>query len=467
MKTAVIVALLVAVGLAFATLVALRRPATTPQPPVAWLADLSEQSVDAVRFSWGEKSGEIRIAGDGRGGWTMEWTGPDGPVTWPVQSAQVRGAMRLLADLAPMKHSTDALIRETPTTLISFSKGAREVGSLRIATKGLGGQVPAIINDAQPRFVFIEEALSRAFLREGVLQWRTALVMPGIAQGPTSVRISNPVSSVELARAAGRWAVREPWQTPAADGPMKQLLATFATVPVTRFADDASAEDAKLGFGAAGTSLRVESPLLTGDASGRERLVERTEIGGPADVARGSLFVRASAAIEREGGESKRIWGPIVLVVDRSRLDAIAGDPSVYASKAVLRASALDVVRVAIANPKGERAAFTRTIDGWFGADADGKPSAKVDGERVKAIQQLVEILCGERATEVRGDVGLDVAGTVEAGVAEGPLPTVEVVQGDIGGKARIGLRVKGVTRLYAEGEQATLRSTFATLGER
>lgn len=468
MRTAVIVALVMAVGLAFATLLVMRRPAPASAAPVAWLAGLSESSADAIRFSWGEKADEIRIVSDGAAGWKMERSAPGGGVVrWPVQAAQVRGGLRLLTDLAKLTHSDLAVMRNAQTTMIAFSKGASQVGSLRIATKGLGGQAPAIIDDSPQRFVFVEEALSRAFLREGVLQWRTPLAFPGMATTAQRVVIENPSGKVDLVRARGTWIVYEPIRTPASEVAMRQLLAMLAGMPIAKFADDAEANDATLGLTSPIASIRVETPMAGAEGSTpRRMLVERLEVGGPADVARATMFVRLRATIESTDGEASPAWGPVVAVVDRSRLDQVAGDASAYASKAVLRESAADVVMLRVVDPAGERVAYKRTIDGWFGVDGEGKVGAKVDGERSKALVGLIELMCGERASEVKSDEvdALEVVATIETGVLDGPLPVTEYVRCAIKGKAHVGLRVKHVLRLYGEAEGRVIEESVRAL---
>lgn len=471
MRTAVIVALVFAVGLAFATFVVLRRPAPASPAPVAWLAALSESSTDAIRFSWGEQTDDLRIVADPAAGWKLERSAPAGGLArWPVQAAQVRGGLRLLADLAKLHHSDQAVMRNAQTTLIAFSKGTSDVGSIRIATKGLGGQAPAIIGDTPSRFVFVEEALSRAFLREGVLQWRTPLAFPGMATTAQRIVIENSTAKVELVRSRGAWIVGEPLRTPASEAAMKQLLATLASIPISKFADDADPNDAKIGLASPIASIRVETPLPGAEgASHRRMLVERIDVGGPADVARTAMFVRAGATIEGANGESSPAWGPVVAVVDRSRLDPIAGEPGAYASKAVLRESPADIVRLRVVDPTGERAGYTRTIDGWFGMDNDGKLGAKVEGERSKALLGLIELLCAERASEVRRDQvdAMEVVVTIEPGVTDGPLPAPEFVRCAIQGQARVGLRVKNVLRLYGESDARAIDECVRVLRNR
>jgi hypothetical protein len=461
MKTAVIVSLVLAVGLAFATFFVRRPPPTPPSVPISWLAALSESSIDEIRFSWGEKADDLRIVRTGPSEWVMERSAVSGGVVrWPVQAAQVRGGLRLLAELANAKHTDQAAMAGVQTTLISFSMEGRPIGSMRLATKGLGGQVSAIIDAAPPRFVFVEEALSRAFLRDGVLQWRTPLALPGVASGANRIVIANPSSRVELVKTQGRWLVYEPIRATTSDPAMKQLIQTLGTLPISRFADDVEILDASLGLQSPIASIQVESPLDTG-AVGRRVRIERLEVGGPADVARTTLFVRASAVIQKDGVQVESAWGPLVVVIDRARLDPIAGDASVYASKAVLRASAADVTSIRVVDPQGGRAAYTRTIDGWFAVDGEGRPGAKLEGERTKAVREFVELLCGERAAEVRADDAerSEVIWTIETGVSDGPLPVVDVVRCMIEEKPRVGLRVKGVLRLYKVDEERQIEA--------
>ncbi len=451
MKTAVIISLVLAVGLAFATFF-VRHPSPAPPPaPVPWLAALSESTIDTIRFSWGEKADELRIVRTGPSEWVMERSALDGAVVrWPVQSAQVRGGLRLLTDLANAKHTDQAVMAGVRTTLIAFSLQGREIGSMRLATKGLGGQVSAIIDAAPPRFIFVEEALARAFLRDGVLQWRTPLALPGVASGANRIIIANPKSKVDLVKPQGRWLVYEPIRATTSDPAMKQLLQTLGSLPISRFADDVEMQNDSLGLSSPIASIQVESPLDSG-AAGRRVRIERLEVGGPADVARTTMFVRASASIQSDGVQVDPAWGPLVVVIDRARLDAISGDASVYASKAVLRAAAADVTSIRVVDARGGRAAYLRTIDGWFVADGEGRPGVKVEGERTKVVREFVELLCGERAAEVRPDDAekFEVVWTIDTRVSEGPLPAVDLVRCLIQGQPRVGLRVKGVLRLY------------------
>lgn len=470
MKTAVILSLLIAVGLAFATFIALRKPAAPVATPVAWLAGLSESSIDSIRFSWGDKADDLRIQSDGAAGWKLERsTAKGGKVQWPVHPAQVRGGLRLLADLASIKHSDLAVMRNTQTTLVSFSKEGRDVGSLRLGNSGLGGQVPAIINDASPRFVFVDEALSRAFRREGILQWRAPVALSNMAGGAARVTISSPTSKVELARAQGRWVVNEPFRTPAADATVKTLLASLGGISISKFVDDAEGDETNLGFATPLASITVHTEQHARDRDGVARpvLVEEIEVGGPADVGRTSLFVRVRAMSTDSKGAAATVWGPIVGVVERSKLDVISGDAATYASKAVLRESALDVVSLRIADAKGKGTAFKRTIDGWFVLDASGQLGAKLGTEHAKAVQQLIEIMCNERATGVRDDKmeSTIILSTVEAGVLDGLLPIVDVVVCSEAGKARVGLRTKGVLRLYADIEERTIDEVLRAVG--
>lgn len=466
MKTAVIVSLVLAVGLAFATFFVRRPPPTPPPAPIPWLAALSESTIDALRFSWGEKADELRIVRTGPSEWVMERSAAGGGVVrWPVQAAQVRGGLRLLADLANARHTDQAAMAGVQTTLIAFSLEGREIGSMRLATKGLGGQVSAIIDAAPPRFIFVEEALARAFLREGVLQWRTPLALPGVASGANRIVIANPKSKVDLAKAQARWLVYEPIRATTSDPAMKQLLQTLGTLPISRFADDVEMQDASLGLQSPIASIQVES-LLESGAAGRRVRIERLEVGGPADVARSTMFVRASAVIQKDGVQAESVWGPLVVVVDRARLDSIAGDASVYASKAVLRASAADVTSIRVVDPQGARAAYTRTIDGWFAVDGEGRRGAKVEVERTKVVREFAELLCGERAAEVRPDDAekLEVVWTIETGVQEGPLPVVDVVRCLIQGEPRVGLHVQGVLRLYDVDAERQIETSLRAL---
>lgn len=390
----------------------------TPQPPAPaklWLAGLDPASVKELRLA---APGTPRIIREPRLGdvWLVEWPSGDGKTTvrWPAESSRVRGAVRLLADLAPLPAIERADINAATTIELVLIDGSTR----RVSFDGtaIGGKVLASIElDSGVHQLLAPANLLSIFSEAGLLAWRTEVAGAPTGVEPDRLRIETPELRIEAARVGSRWALSDPAPIPADSAKMRQYISRLEMLPALHATAGAEVPSR---WNVLARLERVPSLGVDAGEQAPPRLVQELRVGGPAD-ARGTRLLALSQAkwVDRAGTETVA-WGPVLISVDAASLDAafpraIAG---VASARAALQPAA-DVGGIVLAREDGPMVPtaaapvpttdlgprdirIMRTLDGWAYTPRDG--AARVmDAGPSAARASLIQALCEQDATEV------------------------------------------------------------------
>lgn len=471
-QRAAIVALLIAIATGLATWLAMRTP---PAPPAAvaavagLLEALDPRNVRSISVVLPGREEIVVEQSEVPELWllTMPARGGLPARAWPASASHIRGAVRLISDLAASLPQQDPAPPPSDAIAVTFSLTDGQQLRLLLFGSALGGRTVvhvsggaagASVGGVDARLA--DAALARLFTREGLMGWRDPGALGAPAADVARIRLESAGRWVSLRRSLGRWSVEEPIVGPADSQACAQLSERLASIPMRRFLDDASPTDPALGLVSPTALAMTESDvrIARGGDVVRRTLIQELRLGGPADAAQATLFASAVAYWQDpESSEKSIAWGPAVGVIDRKDVDPIAARGEAYLSVRAVALPVADIGKVTIsptdqvAEPAGEIAkpslralAFVRTVEGWRSPSASGSSRVPPDTTRVH-LESLISTLCDQPADVV----SIEKPATVE------PIARVELGGVDTPPAAAVWLAVTKV-----KGQRAMLVQT-------
>lgn len=394
-RPAVIVSLLIALGLTAISIFALR-PIANRASEREVVLELDPAAVTALSVEHDGTAARVE-----RGRLPGEWIVHTGEAAWPIAPERMRAALRVLTELrgAPVDDAmpegagTLTLERESPRgTGGGVPEGADPL-ALRIAPPGLGGRR---LVEVAGQVYQVDDWLHEAFIESGPADWRAKSAMPGVSVDASRVTITSGGRRIAMNRAGGRWALTAPVGARASGPAVEALLGLLAKAGVTRFYDEAPADDVT-GLREPLASVRVERDIQIPDGATvrREREVVTLEIGGPTDTTMTTLFARVTIETSLEGAAR----GQAVVGVSAAELNRINPQPEAYIAPQSAPAPASEIGALALAASDGGAARVTieRTAGGWqvVGGEADG---AALSAPDAAAMDEALDTLCAAPA---------------------------------------------------------------------
>jgi hypothetical protein len=421
------------------------RPKPVPPPPApTWLRLLDPQQVGAISVKWADGQSAVIERSVVPGLWVL-WQGPskgkEQGAPWPVGINQVRGVLRLLADLDAVPPSDGKAPASGTTVSIRFQDGAEH--ALVMDEAALGGKTVVVVY-GPPDTVRIGSGGLVTMFEGGLKAWRQPVAFGGNAvegAGETSrIDLQTVGLRTKLGRAAGRWGVQFPVGVPADQGACGQVLQRLGTLPVKMFLENQP--DSMTGLGSPSAKIETESDfrIAAGGDVIRRVLRQTVMVGGPADAGATKMYARVQAEWQDPGtGKSEVVWGPVLATIDRADLNGFTAEPTAYVSKLSVENPVADVSGFVLAEQEGEQASppkdqkvpgrsvrVARTLDGWRFKPDQGEMRTPSPSEMTQ-IDALVHLVCEQPADVVRIEpvAGTKVTARIDVQVGAGPVLSV------------------------------------------
>ncbi|RMH29265.1 MAG: DUF4340 domain-containing protein [Planctomycetota bacterium] len=424
MSTRALVILLVVVAAlaALAAALTLSGPGGAAPAGPAPLLDFAPSDADAIEIDRpGSPTLRLQRA---EGGWTLR--APDtggGERMWPLQGAQVRGLLAVLARAAPAADADPSAIGP-PALSLTLELTDGRTRTLELGADAVGGRRPARTDAG--RTVYLEAPIFEALTQPGPMGWRDTRVFRAVGADTARLRVAWPDGpALEIARLGDRWSVRAPARAPADSGAVERALSSLAALRVARWLD----ADPPEGAFAHAVAITAQRDVRRVDRDGRPRVDSASEtllVGAEADVDGLTRFVRL--------GDTGAVG-----IAELADLAPALAPAEAFVSRTPAPIDASRVAEIRI----GAARTLTRALEGWrdaaTGADADADADA-VLALLVRTPADRVTI--GER----RGEAGAT-ASVVLIGFDGGPIAEFEIARAGGGAEVRAG----GVTWRYAE----------------
>jgi hypothetical protein len=399
------IAVVVALGLGGVTYVALR-PGASPESPVAVVPSRlgGATSATSLTVSAGAETASATLDVD-LDTWLIRATPEDAP--WPAEPGSVRGALRLLSELARQPRRAAAKPDTNEFTTVTLAMPGQADVNVLFAGQSLGGKSRAFEYVEGASVECSAPAQTAELFRPGDLAgWRRADLL-GAPGSLTEVRITSGAGTLAFKQVNGAWTLMLPVPAPVDSAPMKELLE--ATLPAKRLL---SHGDSPSPGEPAATITRV-SRIRT-SAGGTEFVEVRVTIGSAADTGQETFHASATAtrsapSLKGEAVSARVAWGPVQAVVDGASVTAIARTPEYYVSKRAVQAPVADVTALRVLPAGGafdlatplrvpEDAVapqWTRTLDGWT------RGGARASADDAARVGLVIALLCDAPAARV------------------------------------------------------------------
>jgi hypothetical protein len=350
---------------------------------------------------------------------------------WPANDAAVRGALRLLGEVAIAGVGANATEGETGI-VIEFEGGERREFWIEPSSRAVGGG--AAIRDERGAFGRAPVDLARAFESVAVDSWRSPAAMPRVEIEASRLTIEYADrATLALASVDGRWFVREPARAKADDRAVAALLGDLIDLRAVRFGGEPTAS-----AGSGVVRVMVERDRRVPDASDQVQIeTDRSVLSvlGP------SNDDASETVVESDG---------VRLVVRSDRLGALAIDPNEFASRTAMRASASDVGMIVLRSASGE-IAFRRDILSW---DALGPAATRLLDPTVESggVERTLAFLANAQADRVElGERDEPPPHFIQViDIADDPLATIGVLLEDDGRVTLVDQNESSARRTYA-----------------
>lgn len=384
-KTAVIVALLIAICLGAAAL--WLTGGRAPVVPSGPLLTLDPSTVSEVKLTMPDGSSQavVRDASE----WRVVLTAADkSSRSWPAAQQQVFAALRIFAELKPDREGSGSLTKIAGTLSIASGAG---VQTLRISDQRLAGSV---LVESRSGPVWVDANVSEMLVATGIKAWRDIAAIPGVSTDIARIAISSDTgASLSLARVQGKWYVREPIAEAADPEGVARLVSILGAARVREFCD--AGVPAQANFDKPVATLAVETD--TRDSGGKAATIRQSITVGPAaDVGNRSVYAKLERSGAGAGDYSE------VCIVDREQLAAIPTDPTLLISRQAVRVEAADVGQVSIAAANGEckERSYRRTVEGWD-VRCGGSEWTGIRVDDAKSLRSLLELLTAKAPDKV------------------------------------------------------------------
>jgi hypothetical protein len=430
-----VVLLLVAAGAWFA----LRPKPVAPPPPPTWLKGLNPLDVTAIVVRWPEGKSAAIERSQVPGVWVLRQSGAGADPPWPVPGSRVNGAVHLLSEIDAIPPSEGG-VPAGMTVTVRTRAGAEH--KLTIAEAVLGGKALVLVHGPAESVRLADADVAKMF-KDGLRAWRDSGVLEasaGDASNPgevSRVRLQTVGRQITLGRTKGKWGVREPVAAPADNAACNQLVEHLGQLAVQRLVAEQLADSAT-GLNNPTAMVECDSDFVvtSGDGTARRVLLQKVTVGGPADATREKLYARVSAEwMDPATRKSEPLWGPALVVLNRSDLNTVRAEPSVYLSKLSTELPAADVtafvltasgdsMTVGSKASESRRVRVVRTLDGWRHKPEQGEPRVIAPTEATR-LESFIRLLTDQPADAVGLEPPRDTSPmamvSLESGLGAGP----------------------------------------------
>lgn len=358
---------------------------------------------------------------------------------WPANDAAVRGALRLLGEVAVAGGGARASEGETSVE-IGFPDGERVTLWVEPSARAVGGG--GVVRDERGRFGRAPADLARALETVNVDAWRDPSALPGVDIEASRVTIERAGGDVALARVNGRWFLRAPVRAKADDRAVAALLGDLIDLRAVSFGGESPEGTPDAGLRA--VVVETDRRVPTGDGALSTR-VERSELrvlgAAPDDL---------SLRVVESNGVRLRVRG--------DPLHALDAEPAAFVSRQATTASPADVGMIVVRGPTGE-VAFRRRVLEWV-ALGDAATRLLDPAEESGGVERTLAFLANAQAQDVsisREEGPAPTHAIQVFGLNDEPLATIGVEWSVVDGVRRLALTDdarREVARLYGE-EQA------------
>jgi hypothetical protein len=462
-----ILSLIIALVLAVAAWFVLR-PKPVPPPPVkTWLATLDPLRVASMRVTWADKRSVTLEKSVVPGIWVLM---PGAGASWPVGTNQVRGAMRLFADLDALPPSEGNPPASGTDITIKFDDGTEH--SLKMAEASLGGKTIVVVHGPPDSIRMGDGRLDKMF-QGRLLAWRQPSALCGSASDsagdPSRIKLQSTGRQVTLGATLGKWGVQAPQAAPADQGVCAELLQKLAALPVQKFIDEGLADTAT-GLNAPTAMVEVDTDFRVAKGADVERrvLLQKVTVGGPADATGAKLYARLEANWKDPSKPGSLVAWSALAVINQSDLAPITAEATAYLSKVSTQKLVADVSGLVMraddnalqvkpgAAPEASRSVrLARTLDGWRYKPESGEPKAPSPSGAAQ-IDALIHLLCEQPADAMGFEApsGSKAIALIEIQGGDGPAQQVgagvaEVTPAGKPAQGALVLRVGAVFRVY------------------
>jgi hypothetical protein len=393
------------------------RPAPQPPPPAqTWLRTLDPAVVASMSVQWtsGESASIERSVVPGV--WVLRSGGKGGrpdDAHWPVGMSQVRGVLRLLADLDKVAPSEGKL--STPGTVVAFRMVDGAEHKLTFGEATLGGKA-IILVDGPPSTLRLGDARLAGLFQDGLRAWRqSSALITGAGDASNSgevsrVRLQTIGRQVTLGQVNGRWGVQAPVAAPADQGTCAKLLQTLGALAIQRRIEEALTDSAT-GLDNPTAMIDTESDfrIPVGGDIARRTLLQKLTVGGAADSAGTKLYATIRAEWKDPAkGAPEAAWGPALVTISRAELNQLSAQAPPYFSRQSVQTPAADISGFVLAgdespmvdnaakdvNASSRQVHIVRTLDGWRYKPDQGElrvPSTSAATQIDALVRLLVE----------------------------------------------------------------------------
>ena len=456
-RTALVVMLVVAVGLAAAAYFLLQTPKGTAGS--GRVLDFDPSEITAIIIpregTRGDRIERLTRSADGSE-WNLEIEGggPGAGTEWTVAVPQVRGLLRLLSTL-PVDPADGLPDLDPKAVHVVLARGGGDVAfavsTSRVSGKSLLWRFDDIDSDWKAAGTYwVDAQLASALTQESVLAWRDRTLLRGIGPETSKVSLRGPGGTVAAQRVLGKWGLTEPVAAAASQDAIERLVASLAALRAEEFVD--APPDGALSNPGATATVTLTSRGADGGAIASTRTLE---IGSAADLAGSRLYARVIEA----GASGERQY---VATLDAAALSKLTTDPVSYIDPRGATFPAADVGGVVLVGRT-----YTRTPRGWSG-DGGAEPLSAEDASVLSAFLQVItEHAAGSILLE--SPPGVTEWRDLELRSLGGePLAMMRVgIDGGDGQQPRAVVRDGGVWRVYAAPDDLAAARAALGLAER
>ncbi len=328
--------------------------------------------------------------------WELRLEGENGApeVRWPVGSDRVRAFLRILGRMQGMPSGkTTGEDAGVPGFRLTVTAGDGERFLLGLPRGSLGGRAMVTVETPEgPRAYLTTDELPRLLGEQGFLAWIDARAFAGIEGNVTRVEIVSGRGALVLERRRGGWRIGSPFDEPAEDELVNELVRGLQMLPVAEGREGRAEMVEQTGqpTGATALSLTAEQREAGTDGEVASRsVVHRCVTLGPVSSG-GRVPVLLSAA--RVAGAdaatgASLLFGPLTASVDAERLGELVRQPAFYLARRALRAEPGDVRAIRVVLPSGVEVRAERDGEGWM------RNGEAVGAQEASAIESLVELM--------------------------------------------------------------------------
>jgi hypothetical protein len=418
-------------------------------------AEITEVSVE---LPGGARQRLLRTEADR---WSIELPSRDDtspPVRWPASIDRVHGFLRIIDRLRAMP--ADESPADAPTRWVRVVGANDATISLGLPTTSLGGRAVVHVSEGsegKPRPLLTSDELTRLLAGQALLNWLDARAFAGLDGRVTEVSISSAGNEMRLARAPGGWRVATPFDSPAEDALVEELLRNLQLLP---FASPAAPAGPPRGKASDATVIslvsEVRRPGADGEVTG-ETFTHTLRTLAPTDAAGRIRAALESSAPTAPGATTA---GPLEVEIEAARLTSVVRQPQFYLARRTLDAAPGDIHAFVIAYPSGKQTRWSRLDGSWRAGDDPASPAdAAMLGELATLLTQTPAATAAWIGDEARSQtqilatidcLGLGGAslGWVRLGVGRPPGAGEEV-------KVHAVITSAGVARYYPPTEQS------------